>query len=122
VRHDNANTLTTALLACGAVGGFGFLAVATIEGVLRPDNSALHQPVSTLSLGAGGWRQIANFVVTGLLMVAFARGLRRALPSGRGAKSGPILIGIYGLCLIGAGVFSTDPSFGYRDLTNGCQT
>jgi len=113
VQDDNASTLTTRLLACGAVGGFGFVAAAAVEGMIRPDYHALHQPVSMLSLGAGGWRQIANFVITGLLMVAFARGLRRALPWGAGAKWGPILIGIYGLGLIAAGVFPADPGFGY---------
>jgi hypothetical protein len=77
---------------------------------LREDYSALHQPVSMLSLGPGGWVQIANFVVSGLLMVACAVGLRRALRSGRGRTLGPLLIGVYGFGVVGAGMFSADPS------------
>jgi hypothetical protein len=57
--------------------------------------------------------QSANFVVTGLLMVACAVGLRRALRAGRGATWGPILIAVYGAGLVGAGAFSPDPSYGY---------
>lgn len=113
MRHDNADALTRRLLACGAVGGFGFIAVFLIEGAIRPHYDPLSQPVSSLSLGNGGWIQIANFVVTGLLMLACALGLRRALSSGRGAIWGPILIGTYGFGLIGAGVFVTDPGFEY---------
>lgn len=104
---------TKTLLSCGAVGGFGFITVALVTGSLRPDYSALHMPVSMLSLNEGGCVQVANFVITGILMLACAIGVKRAVQSGRASKWGPILIGTYGLCLIGAGVFSTDPSYGY---------
>ena len=110
---DKTHALTRWLLACGALGGFGFIAVFLIAGAIRPHYDPLYQPVSALSLSGGGWVQIANFVVTGLLMLACALGLRRALSSGRGATWGPILIGMFGLGLVGAGVFVTDPGFGY---------
>lgn len=35
-----------------------------------------------------GWLQIANFVVTGLLAILFAAGIRRALHPGRAGTSG----------------------------------
>ncbi len=105
--------LTKGLLACGAVGGFGFIAVSLIAGALRPDYDSLYQPVSALSLGSSGWVQIANFILSGLLILACAVGLRRALSRGRGATSGPLLVGLFGFGLIGAGVFVTDPAFGY---------
>ena len=110
---DKTDALNTWLLACGALGGFGFIAVFVIAGAIRPHYDPLYNPVSALSLLDGGWVQIANFVVTGLLMLAYALGLRRALSSGRGATWGPILIGLFGFGLIGAGVFVTDPGFGY---------
>lgn len=110
---DRSNALTTWLLICGAVGGFGFIAVFMVAGAIRPDYDALYQPISALSLSRGGWVQITNFVVTGLLMLACAVGLRRALSSGHGRTWGPILIGIYGLALIGAGVFVMEPGYGY---------
>jgi hypothetical protein len=101
------------LLLGGVVGGLGFLGIALAAGAFREGYLALHQPVSMLSLGPGGWVQIANFVVTGLLMVGCAVGLRRALRSGRGARWGPLLIGVYGVGLVASGVFLADPGFGY---------
>ena len=110
VRED---ALTTALLASGIVGGVGFLVILLAAGALRENYSGLHQPVSMLSLGAGRWVQITSFVVTGLLMVACAVGLRRALRSGPGATWGPLLVALYGVGLVGSGVFPADPSYGY---------
>jgi Protein of unknown function (DUF998) len=77
--HNRAHPLKTLLLAGGVVGGVGFLAVALAAGAFRQDYSPLHQPVSLLSVGPGGWVQIANFVVTRVLMVGCGVGLRRAL-------------------------------------------
>jgi Protein of unknown function (DUF998) len=107
------DSFTTALLAGGVVGGVAFPVLMLAVGAVREDYSALHQPGSMLSLGAGGWVQIVNFVVTGLLMIAYANGLRRALRSGQGATWAPLLIAIYGVGLVGAGVFPPDPSYGY---------
>ena len=56
---------------------------------------------------------MANFMVFGALVFAFAIGLRRVLRAGRGSIWGPILLGIFGLCAIGAGIFVTDPGLGY---------
>ena len=105
--------LTSALLASGVVAGVGYPAIMLAAGALREGYRALHQPGSMLNLGPGGWVQIANFVVTGLLMIACAGGLRRALRSGRGATWAPLLIATYGVGLAAAGVFSPDPSYGY---------
>lgn len=46
-------------------------------------------------------------------MLGFSIGLRRVLPTGRGATWGPILLGIFGLSFIGFGIFVTDPLLGY---------
>jgi Protein of unknown function (DUF998) len=77
--HNRADPLSTLLLAGDVVGGVAFLAVALSAGAFRRDYSALHQPVSLLSVGPDGWVQIANFVVTRVLMVGCGVGLRRAL-------------------------------------------
>jgi Protein of unknown function (DUF998) len=101
------------LLACGAIGPLLFIVVFLIEGATRPNYSAWHNVVSSLSQGEQGWMQITNFIVCGALMLGFAIGLKRVLSSGRGSTWGPILLGIFGLCLIGAGFFVTDPLLGY---------
>ncbi|WP_440065738.1 DUF998 domain-containing protein [Streptosporangium sp. OZ121] len=99
---------------CGAVGGPLFVIAFLVQGAVRPDYDPMRHPVSSLALGPSGWAQVANFVVTGLLMLVFAVGLRRGLSaSGRHSTWGPLLIGLYAIGLIGAGVFPTDPVSGY---------
>ena len=73
----------------------------------------MRHDVSLLSTGDLGWIQITNFLVTGLLTLACAVGMRRVLHSGRGSTWGPLLIGVYGLGLIGAGIFTADPALGF---------
>lgn len=116
-RPDAETRLTRALLLCGAVGAPLFLVVILIEGALRPGYDPLRDMSSALSLTGRGWVQIGNFVLTGLAMIAYAVGLRRVLRSGRGALSGPVLIGVWGAGLIGAGVFVGDPADGYPEGT-----
>jgi hypothetical membrane protein len=104
---------TRALLACGAVAGPLFVAVLLLEGTFRPHYSALRHPGSSLALGHLGWIQDVNFLVAGLLTLAYAVGLRQALRPGRAAVWGPILVGWWAVGLLGAGLFVTDPVNGY---------
>jgi hypothetical protein len=104
---------TRHLLACGIVAGPQFLAVWAIQAIVRDGFDPGRHPISLLSLGDSGWIQIANFVVTGALVVACAVGIRRALRDGRGRTWGPILVGGLGVGLIIAGVFVTDPGAGF---------
>ncbi|GAA3407305.1 DUF998 domain-containing protein [Streptosporangium vulgare] len=105
--------LTRALLTCGAVAGPLFVLVVVIQDYTRMDFDPRRQPLSMLSLGDLGWIQITNFVVTGLLNIAFAAGLWRALRPDRGGAWGPLLIGLYGTGLVGTGVFRFEPAWGY---------
>ncbi|MGC5010706.1 DUF998 domain-containing protein [Streptosporangium sp. DT93] len=104
---------TGALLTCGAVAGPLFLFVVAVQDYTREGFDPRRHLLSMLSLGDGGWVQVANFVVAGLLNVAFAAGLWRVLRPGRGGTWGPLLIGGYGAGLTGAGLFRTEPAFGY---------
>jgi hypothetical membrane protein len=110
--------ITSLLIAGGAVGPLLFIIVLLVEGATRPGYSAWHQYGSNLSLGPGGWMQIANFLVCGLLTLCFAFGLRQVFRTGRGSVWGPILLTVFGLALITAGVFVTDPSLGYPPGTH----
>jgi hypothetical protein len=104
---------TRALLACGVVAGPLFIAVALLQALTRQGFDPSRHPLSLLSLGELGWIQIANFVLAGLLSVAFAVGLRRVLQPGRGGTWGPLLIGANGVGLIMGGVFLADAGAGF---------
>jgi uncharacterized protein DUF998 len=104
---------TRALLACGAAGVPLFLIVFHVDAVTRPGYDLLRHGPSLLMTGDRGWLQITNFVMTGLLMLACAVGLRKALAPGRGSRWGPALMAAYGLFMICTGVFVTDPQVGY---------
>lgn len=110
---QNYPLMTRLLLWAGAVGPLLFVVVLLIEGATRPGYSAWHTFGSLLSLGDQGWMQITNFIVCGVLVLGFAIGLRQALHSGKGAVWGPVLLGLWGLLLIIAGIFVTDPGQGY---------
>ena len=103
----------TLLLACGAIGPLLNIVVLLVLGATRPGYNAWQVPDSSLELGVSGWIQITNYLITGALMLGFAIGLRRVLCAGRGSTWGLILLGIYGLTFIGAGIFVTDPVLGY---------
>jgi hypothetical protein len=102
------------LLGCGIVGPLLFMTMFLVEGATRADYSPLRHPVSSLSIGELGWMQIANFIITGALLIAFALGVQRAL---RPATWGPLLLGLVGIGLIGSGIFVTDPLNGYSPGT-----
>ena len=67
------------LLWCGAVAGPLFLVVALLLGAQRSRYDATRMPISLLAVGRDGWTQIANFVVCGVLVVAFAVALHLTL-------------------------------------------
>ena len=96
-------------LYAGVVGPLLFIVVFLIEGLTRPGYSAWRHYVSQLSTGPGGWVQVANFLVCGTLVMVYAIGLRLATRS----IAAPILQGLFGITLLVAGVFSTDPALGY---------
>jgi hypothetical protein len=106
--HRSDRPLITGLLA-----GPLFVLTFLVAGALRDGYDPMRHPVSSLALGPTGWVQVVNFLVAGALTVAFAVSLRRRLRPGPGAMAGPLLIGLWGVGLIGAGAFVTDPVSGY---------
>lgn len=104
---------TNALLAGGVAAGPLFVGVGLAQAFTRSGFDLSRHPLSLLSNGELGWLQIANFVVTGLLILAFAAGVRRAVHPGRAGTWGPWLLRGFGVGLIAAGVFIADPADGY---------
>jgi hypothetical protein len=105
--------MTKSLLGYGVLAGPLYVIVVLAQALLRPGFNLAHDDASLLSNGSLGWIQIANFLVTGAMVIACAIGMRRALTGGRSALWGPLLIGAYGLGLIAAGIFVADPMYGF---------
>ncbi len=105
--------VTRSLLGYGAVAGPFYVVVVLGQALVRPGFDLLHDDASLLSNGSYGWIQIANFLLTGGMVIAFAAGVRRALRGGTGQTWGPLLLALYGLGLIGAAVFVADPMGGF---------
>jgi hypothetical membrane protein len=93
------------LLWCGVVAGPLFIVVFLVNDRIRANYDPVRDFVSEAAIGAGGWLQIANFLVTGALAVAFAVAARRVVSRWAGA-----LVGLFGCALMLAGVFVSDPS------------
>ncbi|MGC4876352.1 DUF998 domain-containing protein [Micromonospora sp. DT43] len=110
---DSRRTTTRALLAGGMLAGPLFGVVAAAQVLTRDGFDLSRQPLSLLALGDLGWIQIANFVLTGLLALAGAVGLRRTLSGEPGGTWGPALIAVHGLGLMIGGVLVSDPSMGW---------
>lgn len=111
---DRSGTRPAApLLTAGAVAGPLYVVSGVAQAVLRPGFDIRVHPVSVLSNGELGWLQIATFLAAGGLTVAGAVGVHRALPDGAGAGWGPRLLALYGLGLVGAGIFRADPQPGF---------
>jgi Protein of unknown function (DUF998) len=104
---------TAVLLAAGVVAGPFYVLVSLAQALTRDGFDLTRHSWSLLANGSLGWIQIANFVLTGLMTVAFAAGLGRALRPGPGSRWAPRLLGVYGLSLVAAGVFTADPAFGF---------
>ncbi len=94
----------------GMTGAALFVSVFTVYGWLYPGYSATSMFVSELSLGAYGWIQVLNFVLTGALVLMFGRGLAAHFSTGAASRTGPVLVQGIGVSLIASGAFTTDPS------------
>ena len=93
----------------GVVGPIVFWSVLTILGRTQFGYNAFQSDISQLALGANGWVQTANFIVFGLLIVAFQRGLQRTIAPGKVWGTIDFLAIACGLGLLSIAVLPTDP-------------
>jgi hypothetical protein len=102
---------TRSLLRCGVLAGPFYLAVGLIQALLRDGFDLARHPLSLLANGPGGWVQTANFVLTGLMVVAAAVGFGRVM----GPKSRAVtwFLGAFGAAMIVAALFPADPVDGF---------
>lgn len=111
--RSSSTQVTLSLLGWGAVAGPFYVVVSLSQALTRDGFDPTRHQWSLLENGDLGWAQVANFVLTGLMLIAFAVGLRRALAGGRGGRWAPVLTGLFGACLVAAGVFRADPALGF---------
>ena len=104
---------TRSLLRLGMLAGPLYVLVGLAEVLFRSGFDIRRHALSLMSNGELGWIQIASFICSGLLVILGALGLRRALHPSRGATAGPLLLAVYGIGLIGAGIFVADPMDGF---------
>jgi hypothetical protein len=97
------------LLVVGMAAAVVFVAVLLIEGALRPGYDPIYHTGSELELGERGWIQRASFLQLGVGMWAFAAGVHGTT----GSVATGLLLAVFGLGSLVAGVFPPDPVRGY---------
>jgi hypothetical membrane protein len=104
---------TRSLLGYGVIAGPFYVGLSLAQALGRDGFDLSRHEWSLLAQGPGGWVQVLNLVLTGLMVVAAAVGFRRALGGGRAGRWAPRLLAVYGLGLVGAGIFRADPMNGF---------
>ena len=100
-------------LWAGVAAPIVFTTVYLVDGATRAGYDPMRHQVSLLELGERGWLMTVNFLVTGVLLLVFAAGVRSWLREGPGALATPVAIAVASVGLLLAGIFPTQPLFGY---------
>jgi len=93
------------------IAGPFYLAVGLAQAFVRDGFDFGRHPLSVLANGPGGWIQTANFVLTGLMVLAAAMGFGRA--PGRKSRGLTFFLGAFGVAMIVAAVFPAEPVDGF---------
>jgi hypothetical protein len=109
----SASNTATRLLLAGALAGPLYVALGAAQALLRPGFDPRLHALSLLANGAFGWVQTLNFLLAGAMVGAGAMGVRRNLAGTRGGRAIPILLAVYAVGLVGAGLFPADPGAGF---------
>lgn len=99
------------MLGWGVVAGPFYLAFGLILALTREGFDLSRHALSLLTLGEGGWLQILNLALTGIMVIVAGGGLLRAIQMrGRGAG---IAVVVAGAAIALAGLFRPDPVAGF---------
>lgn len=99
---------TKLLLGLGVLAGPLNLVVVLSQAFTRDGFDVRKHAGSMLTLGDYGWIQSTNFVLTGILVILGAVGLKRQL-----GKKPAILLSIFGAGTAAGGIFLPDPALGF---------
>ena len=98
---DRRTAVTGGLLGWGLAAGAVYVTVSLAQALTRPGFDLTRHSWSLLANGSLGWIQVTNLMVSGLMLIAFAVGVRRARPDAPRAAG---LLGTFGLSLVAAGL------------------
>jgi hypothetical protein len=98
-------TVPGLLAAAGIVGPVVFVVVLLGQDVLRSDYDPLAAATADPMIGPWGWVQQANFVMLGLLLMAFAVGLHRGVRDAGPRVVAPAIVAVSGVGLVVAAAF-----------------
>jgi hypothetical membrane protein len=104
-----AQRVTRSLLGYGVLAGPFYVVTSLVQALAHDGFDLTRHAWSQLAAGPHGWIQMANLVLTGAMVIAFAVGLRRSGPS----RWAPRLVAAYGLGLVASGLLVADPGAGY---------
>lgn len=108
---DVRAAVTRSMLGWGVVAGPFYVVFGLILALTRDGFDLSRHALSLLALGDGGWLQILNFALTGIMVVVAGGGLLRAIEE-RGRSAGIAVI-IAGAVIALAGVFPPDAVDGF---------
>jgi hypothetical membrane protein len=112
-RPTDEKAMSARILALGGIAGVVVFAVVVVVcSALRPGYSHVTQFISELGENGGSrsWlMNFAGFIPTGLLFAAFGVSLSHLMPRTATSLVASLLIVVYGLGIVGAGVYACDP-------------
>ena len=109
------SSVIAALAAAGIAGPIVFAVAALLHSLLQPDHSLVTHPISALAAGPSGWIQNANFLLFGVLMIAYAIGLHLGVRRTRWGVVGVAFLVLSGVGLLWGGVFPATDATGAFD-------
>lgn len=110
-KFDRGAAITRSLLGYGVVVGPFYLAVGVIQGLVRDGFDFERHALSALANGPGGWVQTANFILSGMMVIAAAVGFARVL--GRIGRWSSWFLAAFGVSMLAAAFFPADPVDGF---------
>jgi hypothetical protein len=109
-----AGRVTKSLLGYGVIAGPFYVVLSLAEAFTRDGFDPSRHAWSMLANGRLGWIHVFNLVFSGLMVVAAAVGVRRAV----GSVWAGGLLAVYGVGMIVAGFFKADPGQGFPPGTS----
>ncbi len=95
--------------AFGLMSGISFLALYCLAVAIDPDYVFFEDYLSDLGVGPGAWAFNSAVIVSGTLLLLFAKyGLGQLLPKGGFTGIATLVLSVAGLFLIGVGVITED--------------